>query len=317
FVWAILVTMIMVIFAMPAVIFAAGSLNSDRTFGTHFFNAAEGGDALLWQHSFWFFGHPEVYIIFLPALGMVSCILSASCRREIFGYTAMVLSLVSTGFLGFGLWVHHMFATGLPQMGESFFTAASLMIAIPTGIQLFCWIATLWGSRPRWEPHFLFVLGFFFVFVIGGLTGLMLASVPLDLQVHDTFFVVGHLHYVLIGGAVFPLFGALHYWFPKMTGRLLSRRLGIWTFGFLFVGFNLTFFPMHELGFMGMPRRVYTYLPEKGWGPWNMTASIGAGLIAVAIVLFAVNVARSLRRGARAPMNPWGAETLEWATESP
>jgi len=317
FVWSILVTMIMVIFAMPAVIFAAGSLNSDRTIGTHFFNAAEGGDALLWQHSFWFFGHPEVYIIFLPALGMVATILSASCRREVFGYTAIVLSLVSTGFLGFGLWVHHMFATGLPQMGQSFFTAASLMIAIPTGVQLFCWIATIWGSRPRLEPHLLFVLGFFFIFVIGGLTGLMLASVPLDLQVHDTFFVVGHLHYVLIGGAVFPLLGALYYWFPKMTGRFLGRRLAFFTFGFLFLGFNLTFFPMHELGFMGMPRRVYTYLPEKGWGPLNLLSTIGAGLIAVAILLFFVNVVRSLRRGARAGMNPWGAETLEWATESP
>jgi cytochrome c oxidase subunit I+III len=317
FVWAILITMIMIVFAMPAVIFAAGSLNSDRTVGTHFFNTAEGGDALLWQHTFWFFAHPEVYIIFLPALGMVSSILSVFCRRRVFGYPAMVLALVSTAFLGFGLWVHHMFATGLPQMGQSFFTAASLMIAIPTGVQIFCWIATLWGSRPRLEPPLLFVLGFLFIFLIGGLTGLMLASVPLDLQLHDTFFVVGHLHYVLIGGAVFPLLGALYYWFPKITGRFLSRRLGIWNFALLFIGFNLTFFPMHELGLMGMPRRIYTYLPEKGWAPLNLVATIGAGLIAIAVLLFLVNVWRSLRTGRRATANPWGAETLEWATESP
>jgi cytochrome c oxidase subunit I+III len=317
FVWAILITMIMVIFAMPAVIFAAGSLNSDRTIGTHLFNPAEGGDALLWQHAFWFFGHPEVYIIFLPALGMVSSILSAFCRREIFGYTAVVLAMVTTAFLGFGLWVHHMFATGLPQIGQSFFTAASLMIAIPTAVQMFCWIATIWGSRPRLEPPLLFVLGFFVTFLLGGMTGLMLASVPMNLQIHDTFFVVGHLHYVLIGGAVFPLFGALYYWFPKMTGRMLGRRLGFWNFGFLFAGFNLTFFPMHELGFKGMPRRVYTYPPDRGWNLLNLVATIGAGLLAIGVVLFLVNVVRSVRRGARADRNPWGAETLEWAADSP
>ncbi len=317
FAWAILITMIMIVFAMPAVIFAAGSLNSDRSLGTHFFNPAEGGDALLWQHAFWFFGHPEVYIIFLPALGMVSSILSSACRRPIFGYTAMVLALVATAFLGFGLWVHHMFATGLPQLGESFFTAASLMIAIPTGVQLFCWIATLWGSRPRLEPPLLFVLGFFFTFLIGGLTGVLLASVPVDLQLHDTYFVVAHLHYVLIGGAVFPLFGGIYHWFPKVTGRILGRRLGFWNFALLFLGFQLTFFPMHELGFHGMPRRLYTYSPERGWNELNLAASMGAALIAVAVVLFLINVVRSLRRGARAGDNPWGAETLEWATSSP
>src|SRR5438876_4674912 len=242
-------------------------------------------------------------------MGIISSILAAFCRRAIFGYTAMVLALVATAFIGFSLWVHHMFATGLPQIGESFFTAASLMIAIPPAVQMFCWIATIWGSRPRWEPPLLYVVAFFLLFLLGGMTGLMLASVPLDLQVHDTFFVVGHLHYVLIGGAVLPQLGALYYWFPKMTGRFLGRRLAFFTFGFLFLGFNLTFFPMHELGFMGMPRRVYTYLPEKGWGPLNLLSTSGAGLIAVAILLFFVNVVRSLRRGARAGMNPWGAET--------
>jgi cytochrome c oxidase subunit 1 len=317
YVWAMLITSIMIIFAMPAVIFAAGSLNTDRSIGTHFYNPAEGGDPLLWQHTFWFFGHPEVYIIFLPALGMVSSILAAFCRRKIFGYPAMVLSLVTTAFLGFGLWVHHMFATGLPQMGQSFFTAASMMIAIPTGVQIFCWIATLWGSRPKFEPPLLFVLGFFFVFLIGGLTGVMLASVPLDLQLHDTFFVVAHFHYVLIGGAVFPLFGGVYYWFPKMTGRLLDRRLGFWNFALLFVGFNLTFFPMHQLGLQGMSRRVYTYLPEKGWGALNLAATVGAGLIGISILVFLFNAARSLRRGKAAGENPWGADTLEWSLPSP
>ena len=317
YVWSVLVTMFMIVFAMPAVIFAAGSLNSDRSLGTHFFNAAEGGDALLWQHTFWFFGHPEVYIMFLPALGMVSAIVATFCRRRIFGYPAMVLSLVTTAFLWFGLWVHHMFATGMPQLGQSFFTAASMMIAIPTGVQFFCWIATMWGARPRLEPPMLFVLGFFLVFLIGGLTGVMLASVPLDLQLHDTFFVVAHFHYVLIGGSVFPLFGAIYYWFPKMTGRMLGRTLGTWNAALLFVGFNLTFFPMHQLGLRGMPRRVYTYLPERGWGTLNLLATAGAGLIAASVLLLAINVWRSRKHGARAGDDPWGGDSLEWATASP
>ncbi|MCA1582257.1 MAG: cytochrome c oxidase subunit I [Acidobacteria bacterium] len=317
FVWSVITTNFMVIFAMPAVMLASGYLALDRLVGTHFFNPAEGGDPLLYQHLFWFFGHPEVYIIFIPALGMVSTILAASTKRPIFGYTALVLSVVATAFLGFGLWVHHMFATGLPQLGESFFTVASMMIAIPSGVQIFCWIRSLWGSRPRMTTPFLFVLGFFFIFIAGGMTGVMLASVPFNLQVHDTFFVVAHFHYVLIGGAVFPLFGALTFWFPKLTGRLLSETLGRWTFAVMFVGFNLTFGPMHWLGFRGMPRRVYTYLPEMGWGPANLAATIGAGMLGVGVLLFLINAARSLRSGEAAGNNPWGASTLEWATSSP
>jgi cytochrome c oxidase subunit I+III len=317
FVWAQLVTAFMIMFAMPWVATASLFLAMDRLIGTHFFNPAEGGDALLWQHLFWFFGHPEVYIIFVPALGMVSQIVSAFTRREIFGYPAMVLALVMNGFLSFGLWVHHMFTTGLPQLGGSFFTAASVMIAIPSGVQIFCWIATIWGGRPRLRTPLLFVLGFVALFVIGGVTGVMVASVPFDTQAHDTYFVVAHFHYVLLGGAVFPLFGAFYYWFPKVTGRMLSERIGRWHFALFFIGMNVTFFPMHLLGLDGMTRRVYTYLPETGWGPLNLLASIGAAIIATSVVLFLVNVARSLRTGEPAGDNPWDAESLEWATSSP
>jgi cytochrome c oxidase subunit I+III len=228
-----------------------------------------------------------------------------------------VLALVATGFIGFGLWVHHMFATPIPQMGQSFFTAASMMIAIPSGVQIFCWIATIWLGRPQWKTPLLFVVAFIVIFVLGGLTGVMLASVPLDLQVHDTFFVVAHLHYVLIGGSVFPLMGALHYWYPKVTGRLLSESIGRWTVALMFIGFNLTFFPMHQLGINGMPRRVYTYVPDTGWGPLNAVATAGALTIGVSVLLFLVNAAWALRRGAIAGHNPWGGATLEWATSSP
>jgi cytochrome c oxidase subunit I+III len=315
--WSILVTSFMIVFAMPAVMMASNYLALDRLVGTHFFNPAEGGDALLWQHMFWFFGHPEVYIIFIPALGMVSAIVTVFCRRPVFGYMAMVLSLVATAFIGFGLWVHHMFATGLPQTGESFFTAASMMIAIPSGVQIFCWIATIWLGKPSFRPPFLFVLGFIAIFVIGGLSGVMVASIPIDVQVHDTFFVVAHLHYVLIGGAVFPLLGALFYWFPKMTGRMMNERLGHISFWLAFVGFNVTFFPMHQLGLHGMPRRVYTYLAETGWGPLNLVSTIGAAILALGMLAFVGNALWSLRRGPIAGDDPWNADTLEWGTSSP
>jgi cytochrome c oxidase subunit I+III len=307
----------MVIFAMPAVMLSSTMLIMDRLVGTHFYNPAEGGDALLYQHLFWFFGHPEVYIIFIPGTGIVSTIIATLARRKAFGYLGLVLSTVATGFIGFGVWVHHMFATGLPQMSESFFTAASLMIVIPTGVQFFCWLVTLWTGRLNFEMPLLWVGGFFFNFLIGGLTGLMLAAVPLDWQVHDTFFVVAHLHYVLIGGAVFPLFAAIYYWFPKITGRMLGERLGKWHFWLFFFGFNLTFFPMHILGVRGMPRRIYTYPIEMHWGWINALESFGGLLMGISIIIFLIDVFASRSSGVIASANPWQAGTLEWATSSP
>ena len=317
FVWAMLVTSFLVLFAMPSIMVASTTLILDRLVNTHFYDTASGGNVLLWQHLFWFFGHPEVYIIFIPGTGMVSMIIATFAGRPVFGYTMIVLSLIATGFLSFGLWVHHMFVTGLPQLGASMFTASSMLIAVPSGLQIFCWLATLWDGRPVYRTPLLFVLGFFAIFVLGGLSGVMVASVPIDMQVHDTYFVVAHFHYVLIGGAVFPLVGAIYYWFPKITGRMLSERIGRWNFWLAFVSFNVAFFPMHILGLMGMPRRVYTYTPEMGWDNLNLLSSAGAVIFAASFAVLIVNVILSLRRGELAGDNPWGASTLEWATSSP
>ena len=317
FAWAMLVVACMIIFAMPSIALASGMLISDRLVGTQFYNSWEHGDALLWQHLFWFFGHPEVYIIFLPATGFVSVIVETFCRRPVFAYPVVVLALISTGILAFGLWVHHMFATGLPRVGYSFYTAASMTVAIPTGLQIFCWLATMWDGRPRLQVPMLYVVGFIVTFVIGGLSGVIIASVPLDLQLHDTYFIVAHFHYVLIGGAVFPLLGILTYWFPKITGRMMSESLGKVGFWILFLGFQLAFFPMHFAGLLGMPRRVYTYPAGQGLELPNLLSTMGAFAVASAVLLFVINGLWSLYRGAIAPPNPWDASTLEWAVSSP
>ncbi|MEX1099151.1 MAG: cbb3-type cytochrome c oxidase subunit I, partial [Bacteriovoracaceae bacterium] len=264
FVWTLLAMGLMIVFAFTTLLTATFMLELDRTVGTNFFNPNRGGSSLLWQHLFWFFGHPEVYIIFLPATGIVSTLVGAFSKRSIVGYNYVVAAIVVTAFVSFGLWAHHMFTTGLPELASGFFTAASLAIGIATGVQVFAWIATLWGSKPSFSTPMLYLLGFFFIFVLGGLTGIMLAVAPFDWQVHDTFFVVAHFHYVLIGGVVFPAIGGLYFWLPKITGKMLNEKLGKWGFWVAFVGFNATFFPMHIMGLLGMPRRVYTYQEELG-----------------------------------------------------
>jgi cytochrome c oxidase subunit I+III len=317
FAWAVLVMAFMILFAFTTLIIASLLLELDRGFGTQFFNPQRGGSSLLWQHLFWIFGHPEVYIQFVPATGVVSMIVATFARRRIVGYTWQVGALVAIGFLSFSLWAHHMFAVGLPTLVLSFFAAASMVIAMPAGVQFVSWLATIWSGRPVWKTPFLFVVGFLVTFVIGGITGVMVAAPPFDLQAHDSYFVVGHFHYVLIGGVAFPIFAGVYYWFPKFTGRLLDERLGRWNFWLLFIGVNLAFFPMHIVGLLGMPRRVYTYEAGLGWESYNLLSSIGVLVIVTGIAVFIWNVARSYRRGEEAGNNPWGAATLEWAVPSP
>ena len=311
--WAMLVLAGMIVFAFPAVILATALLELERAFDWPFFIAARGGDPLLWQHLFWFFGHPEVYIIFLPAAGMVSMIVPAMARTPLVGYRFVVLGLVGTGLLSFGLWVHHMFTTGIPRLSLTFFSVASMAVAIPTAIQVFAWIATLANGRLQWKTPALFVLGFLVIFVLGGLTGVMLAIVPFDWQVHDTYFVVAHLHYVLFGGMVFPLFAAFYYWAPFVSRTALSERLGRWVCALMFFGANVAYFPMHLTGLAGMPRRVYTYRADLGWDWLNFISTVGAFMIAAGVALFLVDIARNFRFSTqRNAGNVWGAGTLEW-----
>ena len=318
FAWAILVFSFMIIFAFTPLIIGSLLLELDRGFGTEFFNPLMGGSSLLWQHLFWIFGHPEVYIQFIPATGIVSMILPVFVRHRIVGYNWMVAALVGIGFMSFALWAHHMFTTGLAAIILSFFAAASMAIAIPAGVQMFSWLATIWAGRPVWKTPFLFAVGFMVIFVIGGITGVMVAAPPFDMQAHDSHFVVGHLHYVLIGGVAFPIFAGVYYWFPKFTGKMLSDRLGKWNFWLLFIGVNVTFFPMHVVGLLGMPRRAYTYDDGLGWGLYNMISTIGVVfLIVPGIAIFVWNVIRSFRRGEPAGANPWDADTLEWSVTSP
>lgn len=317
FAWAMLVTAFSILFAFTTLFVASMLMEADRHFGTQFFNTAAGGTPILWQHLFWIFGHPEVYIQFIPATGIVSMIVPVFARRPIVGYPLIVIAIIATGFISFGLWAHHMFTVGLPDVAMSFFTAASTMIAIPAGIQVFAWITTILRGRPRWKTPMLFVAGFLVIFVLGGITGVMVASVPFDSQVHDSYFVVAHFHYVLIGGVTFPLFAAFYYWLPKWTGRLLNEGLGKWQFWLMFIGFNVTFFPMHIVGMLGMPRRVYTYPAGIGWDVYNLISTIGAFMIAASVLLFLVNLIRSWYAGVPAGDNPWEADSLEWNTSSP
>jgi cytochrome c oxidase subunit I+III len=317
FVWGEFAMALQIVFAVPSLTAAAAMLELDRKLGFNFFDVVDGGDPVLWQHLFWFFGHPEVYIIALPGFGMISALIPTMCRRPMVGYTYIVLAEMATALIGFGVWVHHMFATGLPSLTLSFASAASMMVVIPTGIQIFAWLATLVTGKPVLKTPLLFVLGFIVIFVIGGLTGPMLGLVPFDTQVHDSYFVVAHLHYVLLGAAVFPIFGVFYYWLPKVTGRLMDERWGRWSFWLMFVGFNITFFPQHILGLLGMPRRIYTYDTGLGWEIHNLISTIGAFVFAAGVLVTLVNYVRALRSGEQAGNDPWGGETLEWATSSP
>jgi heme/copper-type cytochrome/quinol oxidase subunit 1 len=317
FVWSMLVFSFMVIFAVPAVTLAAVLLELDRLFGTAFYTPGFGGSALLYQHLFWFWGHPEVYILFVPATGMVSMMVSVFSKRKLAGYVWIVTSLVSVGFISFGVWVHHMFATGLPVLALAFFSAVSLLITIPSALQFFAWIVTMWKGTVELTVPMLFTIGFLLIFLLGGISGVMVSILPFDWAVTDSYFIVAHLHYVLNGAVVFPIFGAIYYWMPKMTGKMLNERLGKLSFWVMFVGFNLTFFPMHILGVLGMPRRVWTYSNGLGWDTLNRIVSIGSVAFGVGTGITLLNWAISMWRGASSPSDPWGADSLEWAVASP
>jgi cytochrome c oxidase subunit I len=306
-----------IVFSLPALSVACVLLELERRWGFHFYDPRHGGDPVLWQHLFWFFGHPWVYVIFLPATGMISMLLPVFARRPIVGYPYVALSTVLTGVVGFGVWVHHMFAVGMSFAAMSFFGAASMTISVFSTVQVVAWIATVWKGRPVLTTSMLFALGFIANFVIGGLNGVVTALVPFDWQVHDTYFVVTHLHYVLIGANVFPVFAALYFWAPKMTGRLMNEAWGRASFALMFIGFNAAFFPMHILGVLGMPRRIWSYPAGKGWGGLNLAASIGAAVLALGILVTVLNFLVSRRRGAPAGKNPWNADGLEWSTSSP
>jgi len=317
FVWTTLVQNFLLLFALPSLTTAAIFLLFDRHLGTSFFKAENGGDPLLWQHLFWAFGHPEVYILILPVFGIISETLPVFSRKPIFGYIFIAWSSVAIGFLSFIVWVHHMFATGLPDVALAFFASSTTLIAIPTAVKVFNWTATLWGGSIITTTALLFSVGFLTMFPIGGLSGVSLAVVPFDWQITDTYYVVAHIHYVFFGGSVLGIFAAVYYWFPKMTGRMLSEKLGLWNFWLVFIGLNLTFFPMHMLGLLGMPRRQWTYHEGLGWNLYNFVASIGSFTIALGVLFFIVNLVLSFRKGARAGADPWDAWTLEWATSSP
>ena len=317
FVWAFETYSVLLIAVLPALSAGLTMLLLDRQAGTHFFKPDEGGSALLWQHVFWFFGHPEVYIMILPAMGIISEVIPVFARKPIFGYKAVALSTIGIAFISMLVWAHHMFAVGYSDSLQSFFMITSMLVAVPTGIKIFNWLATTWRGNIHFDTAMLFALGFIAIFTIGGLSGIFVAAYPFDWQVTDTYYIVAHLHYVLFGGSIFGIFAGLYYWWPKMFGRLLDERLGKINFWLMFVGMNLTFFPMHLLGLLGMPRRVYTYYEGGLWEWYNLVSTIGSGIMALGIAVFFVNVVKTSRSGVRAGNDPWLGNTLEWYTSSP
>jgi cytochrome c oxidase subunit I len=318
FVWSIEVYALLLVLVLPTLSAGLTLMLLDRQAGTNFFVPDEGGNAVLYQHVFWFFGHPEVYIMILPAMGIISEVLPVFARKPIFGYTAIAFSTVAIGFYSMLVWAHHMFTTGLPTFLLGFFMISSMIIAVPTGVKIFNWLATLWRGNIRFDTAMLFALGFIGLFTIGGLSGIFVAAFPFDWQVHDTYFIVAHLHYVLFGGSIFGIFAGLFFWWPKMFGRRLGEGLGKAQFWLMFIGFNLAFFPQHMLGLLGMPRRVYTYRNDDIWELYNLISTIGSFVMGLGILLFLVNVVRTRRRpDARVGNDPWLGDTLEWYTTSP
>ena len=317
FTWTVLVMAFMVLMATPMLSGALMLLLADRVVGTQFFSVAGGGDPVLWQHLFWFYSHPAVYIMVLPAMGVVSEILPVFSRKPLFGYKAIVWSSIAIGAMGFTTWAHHMFTTGLTPITQAFFVLSTMAIAVPTGVKMFNWIFTMIGGSLRLATPLWFVIGFLSTFLVGGISGVFQAILPINSQVHDTYWVVAHLHYVLFGGSVFAIFAGLYFWAPKFTGWKLSDALGKLHFVIMFVGFNLTFFPMHILGLMGMPRRIYDYSGDRGWDTLNLLATIGAFMIALSVLTFLINVVISMARREPAGDDPWDADTLEWMTSSP
>ena len=317
FTWMTLITSFLIILAFPPITIALAELMFDRHFGTHFFEVTGGGKPILWQHLFWIFGHPEVYILILPAMGIISEVLPVFSRKPLFGYPLVVFSGAVIGFLGFAVWSHHMFTTGLGIVATTAFAFLTMLISIPTGVKIFNWIGTLWGGRIRFTTPMLFALGFIWMFMMGGFTGIMHSSPPVDAQQQDSYFVIAHFHYVLIGGSIFALLCGIYYWFPKVTGKLMSDALGKLLFYTIFFGFNLAFFPMHILGMSGMPRRTHTYKAEMGWGDANFWSTIGALILGFGILGVVIQVIYSCFRGKPSGDNPWDARTLEWVTSSP
>jgi heme/copper-type cytochrome/quinol oxidase subunit 1 len=305
------------VFALPALTATCVFLELDRRWGTHFFQYSAGGNALLWQQLFWFFGHPWVYIVFLPATGILSMTIPVFSRRPIVGHPWVVISTVLTGVVGFSVWLHHMFTTGMSDMAMSFFSAGSMTISIFTTVQVFAWIATMWRGRVVLTTAMLYAVGSIVLLVVGGLNGVFTGIIPVDWQAHNTYFIVGHIHYVLIGSNMFPVFAGFYYWLPKMTGRMMSEKLGKWSFWIMFIGFNVGFFPMQIVGLLGMPRRIYTYPAGLGWGTINMVETCGAFVLGIGVLLSIINFFYSRRHGTLAGRNPWNADTLEWATDSP